>query len=166
MSPTGSDNGTTKVKILANSSMSAREGAIVVASPNKKQVSVPVKQEGMDISVSPSTLKVSEKATTKSLTVTCDGSWTAESDAEWCKAEKEGNLLNVSVLYNETTKERTANIEVKSEAGNKVTVTVTQSKGDGKPSRFSRYRAPISKFPPAEKALPKQCFSSRRIRST
>ena len=132
LSPVGSGNGTAKVKIHANGTMTSRQGNVVVAS-NKKQVSVPVTQSGMDISVTPSTLKVSEKATTKSITVTCKGNWTAQSDAEWCKVEKEGNLLNISILYNQAIEERTANIEVKSEAGNTVTVKVTQSKGDGNP---------------------------------
>ncbi len=148
-SPIGAGNGTSTVKIQANNSMSAREGSVVVAVKNK-QVSIPVSQQGLDISVTPSTIKVSEKATKRTLTVDCKGSWTAESDAEWCTVEKDGNQLNVSILYNQATEERKANIEVKSESGNTVIVTVTQSKGDGKPEPVFSVSSPDFEIPAGE----------------
>ncbi len=148
-SPIGAGNGTSTVKIQANNSMSAREGSVVVAVKNK-QVSIPVSQQGLDISVTPSSIKVSEKATKRTLTIDCKGSWTAESDAEWCTVEKDGNQLNVSILYNQATEERKANIEVKSESGNTVIVTVTQSKGDGKPEPVFSVSSPDFEIPAGE----------------
>ncbi len=132
LSPIGQGNGTAKIKVAANTELSARDGAVMVSSNNTSET-VTVHQDGMDISVDATSIKVNEKSATKQITVTGQGEWTAESNAEWCSVEKEGNKLNVSISYNETKEQRTADITIKSNAGNQIVVTVTQSKGDGNP---------------------------------
>lgn len=132
LTPTGSGNGTANIKALVNSSMSAREATVYVAS-NKTTVPVSIRQDGMDISVSATTIKATEKSAVKTIVVTCDNEWSAESDSDWCTVEKDGNTLSVNIAYNETTEAREANITITTQAGTTVVITVTQSKGNGQP---------------------------------
>lgn len=128
VSPTGgSKNQSTevKVKISANNGATSRSTNITIQSSGKT-LSVPVTQSARPtLNISTDNVSFGAQASSTSVTIEANDSWTAQSDSEWCKvnptAGNDGtSSLSISVEANSSKETRTANVTVNSSTLSKV----------------------------------------------
>ena len=114
----GSGNGTIDVSISENQTSSARTAYIYVESGNISKI-ITIKQNSIELSVSPSSLNFLKAGGSQSISITSNSSWTITSNQSWCTVSKysgTGNIsnINVSVSSNTGTTSRKAILSIKS----------------------------------------------------
>lgn len=110
----GSGNGTFKIYVAANNSAKARSGVVTVTSGEVTR-KITVKQNGIVLSVSNVPINVSNGAAfNKSVTVTCNRSWSVTGGASWLTVTKNSSSITLKASRNTTFKDRNTTITVKS----------------------------------------------------
>ena len=113
------------VKISANDGASSRATNITIQSSGKT-LSVPVAQGARPtLNISSGSVSFGAQSASTTVAIEANDSWTAQSDAEWCKVTpasgNEGSSsLSISVEANATKETRTANVTVASSSISKV----------------------------------------------
>lgn len=114
---TGNGDGTLMVSAIENENIEERTATITISSGETVQ-EVAVSQKGriITLSISPESLDFEPEASSKSISVQCNGSWTVSCPASWCSVNPSsgsGNAsLSVMVSANESSTYRTAVISV------------------------------------------------------
>ena len=107
------------VKIAANSGSTSRTTNLVISSSGKT-LTIPVNQTARPtLNLSATSVSFGAQASSTSVTVEANDSWTAESDTAWCKVSPasgnaETNTLTISTDANDTKASRKATVTVKS----------------------------------------------------
>lgn len=107
------------VKITANSGSESRSTNLKITSSGKT-FTVPVNQTARPtLNLSTTSVSFGAQASSVNITVEANDSWTAESDAAWCKVSPasgnaETKSLTISADANDTKESRVANVTVKS----------------------------------------------------
>ena len=129
----GTGTGTISLTVAENTSTTQRKATITVKA-GSKTASATVTQSGVayHTSATPTSLNFGQDASSQSISVNSNESWTASSDASWCTLSRSSGSNNgtvsVSVAANTTRSQRTATITVKgSSSGDTTTITVTQT---------------------------------------
>jgi len=137
----GTGSATVRVNVEANSTSGEREAVLRITANSGLYATVTVKQAGkrITLSLSPSTLAVRPEGDTKTLSVECNGDWTASCSQSWVQIDNSigsGNAtLTLSVAQNTSGAARSATVTLAS-GTLRATCTVSQdyvSDGD-KPS--------------------------------
>lgn len=127
----GNGIGTLQANFTENAGTSQRTAVITVSSSGLNSQAVTVVQEGATamLNVSPQSQTVGAAAGTASYTVTSNGYWTAQSDADWCSVTPSGSgngTLSVSYAENPDAEQRTTAITVSVAGAAVQTVTLVQ----------------------------------------
>lgn len=97
--------------------------------PTPTNPTTPPDTTTLKIVVSQTQLSFSSDGGTQTVTITTEGTWTAEGDASWCKLKKDGSQLSITVEENSLSVSRTANITIiaiKGDKSNVQVITITQ----------------------------------------
>lgn len=113
----GNGDATVSVSVVANESITERNAHITIfAGETAKEISVTQNGSEITLSISPDNLEFAPEASSKSVAIQCNTSWTVSSPASWCSVSpSSGNgnaTLSVSVSANESSSYRTAVITV------------------------------------------------------
>lgn len=111
----GSGNGEIAVTSSDNPNGAARSGEIVISQPGLSlKCAVAVTQEGKKLSLDATILEFSDKASSKTFSLSSDASWTASLSDDWFSISPKsghGNAnINVSVVENNSTEERSGTV--------------------------------------------------------
>lgn len=126
------NGGRVKVTSKANNTETAHTATITIKGKTSgNETPVTVTQEGIKLSVNPTSKTFGKDADSGTFTITCNTTWTAtSSDDSWCTVNnKDDATLTVSVKENTATTERKATVTV--QAGDvKRTIAITQTGAD------------------------------------
>lgn len=94
-----------------------------------------VEYNGNDfVTVSPTSLNVSKNSSSETLTISSNVSWTVSTDQTWCSVNptsgSNNGTITVTIKENDTSKERTGHIKIKSPNVHETSVEVKQAAGD------------------------------------
>lgn len=136
VSPSSGSAGKTEVTVSVprNASVNSRSGSVYFNIAGNNNIEVPVMQEGVTLSVSPTDIAFTSFGGSQSFAVESNEKWTITEKSEWISADKssgDGNAtIQISVAENNTTSEKSGIITIATDDG--VTSKTIHVKQDAK----------------------------------